>query len=65
MVFHLEEPAERNLMYERVIREAMRADDLRMYLNESVLREVGSLLFLPRNVRKRWEQRFPDLRLAA
>ena len=65
MVFHLEEPAERNLMYERVIREAMRADDLRMYLNESVLRQVWSLLFLPRNVRKRWEQRFPDLRLAA
>lgn len=28
MVFHLEEPAERNLMYERVIREATRADDL-------------------------------------
>jgi hypothetical protein len=65
MVFHLEEPAERNLMYERVIREAMRADDLRSYLNESVLRQVWSLLFLPRNVRQRWGQRFPDLRLAA
>lgn len=65
MVFHLEEPAERNLMYERVIREAMRADDLRMYLNESVLRQVWTLLFLPRGVRQSWEQRFPDLRLAA
>jgi hypothetical protein len=65
MVFHLEEPAERNLMYERVIREATRADDLRSYLNESVLRQVWSLLFLPRSVRQNWEQRFPDLRLAA
>jgi hypothetical protein len=65
MVFHLEEPAERNLMYERVIREATRANDLRSYLNESVLRQVWSLLFLPRSVRQSWEQRFPDLRLAA
>lgn len=65
MVFHLEEPAERNLMYERVIREAMRADDLRAYLNESVLRQVWNKLFLPRGVRRSWEQRFPDLRLAA
>jgi hypothetical protein len=65
MVFHLEEPAERNLMYERVIREATRAEDLRSYLNESVLRQAWSLLFLPRSVRQNWEQRFPDLRLAA
>ena len=65
MVFHLEEPAERNLMYERVIREATRADDLRSYLNESVLRQVWSLLFLPRSVWQTWEQRFPDLRLTA
>jgi len=65
MVFHLEEPAERNLMYERVIREATRADDLRSYLNESVLRQVWGLLFLPRRVRQNWEQRFPDLRLVA
>ena len=63
--FHLDVPAERNLMYERVIREATRADDLRSYLNESVLRQVWSLLFLPRSVRQNWEQRFPDLRLAA
>lgn len=65
MVFHLEESAERNLMYERVIREATRADDLRSYLNESVLRQVWSLIFLPRGVRQSWEQRFPDLFLAA
>jgi hypothetical protein len=30
-----------------------------------VLRQVWTLLFLPRGVRQSWEQRFPDLRLAA
>ena len=64
-VFHLDNPAERNVMYERVIREATQADDLRSYLNEAVLRQVWRLLFLPQEVRQRWEERFPDLRLAA
>jgi hypothetical protein len=44
-VFHLDDPAERNVMYERVIREATQADDLRSYLNETVLRQVWRLLF--------------------
>jgi hypothetical protein len=35
-VFHLDDPAERNVMYERVIREASQADDLNSYLNEAV-----------------------------
>jgi len=64
-VFHLDDPAERNLMNERVIREAASADDLRSYLNEAVLRQVWQRLFLPRRIRQSWEQRFPDLRLAA
>lgn len=64
-MFHLDDPAERNVMYERVIREAASADDLRSYLNEAVLRQVWRRLFLPRGVRQSWEQRFPDLRLAA
>jgi hypothetical protein len=64
-VFHLDDPAEQNVMYERVIREATAADDLHSYLNEAVLRRVWRRLFLPRDVRRSWEQRFPDLRLAA
>jgi hypothetical protein len=63
--FHLGDPAERNVMYERVIREATRADDLRSYINEEVLRQVWGRLFLPARVRRSWEDRFPDLRLAA
>jgi len=63
--FHLDDPAERNVMYERVIREATRVDDLRSYLNEEVLRQVWGRLFLPAIVRRSWEDRFPELRLAA
>lgn len=63
--FHLDNPAERNVMYERVIREATQVDDLRSYLNGEVLQEVWRILFLPIRVRRTWEERFPDLRLAA
>ena len=63
--FRLDDPAERNVMYERVIREATRAEDLRSYLNEQVLRQVWKQLFLPVRVRRTWEGRFPDLGLAA
>lgn len=52
-------------MYERVIREATRVADLRSYLNGMILREVWGRLFLPSRVRQGWEDRFPDLRLAA
>jgi hypothetical protein len=52
-------------MYERVIREATQVDDLRSYLNGTVLRDVWRSLFLPIRVRRTWEERFPDLRLAA
>src|ERR1700761_546873 len=63
--FRLNDPAERNVMYERVIREATRAEDLRSYLNGQVLLQVWKQLFLPARVRRTWEDRFPDLRLAA
>ncbi len=63
--FRLDDPAERNVMYERVIREATQAEDLRSYLNEQVLRQVWKQLFLPARARRTWEDRFLDLRLAA
>jgi hypothetical protein len=52
-------------MYERVIREATQVDDLRSYINQEVLRQVWGRLFLPARVRRSWEDRFPELRLAA
>jgi hypothetical protein len=63
--FHLDDPAERNVMYERVIREATRIDDLRTYINGAVLCQVWRSLFLPARVRRVWEERFPDLGLTA
>jgi hypothetical protein len=63
--YHLDDGPELNVMYERVIREAARIEDLRSYLNEEVLRRVWGQLFLPARVRLSWEDRFPDLRIAA
>jgi hypothetical protein len=62
--FRLDDPAERSVMYERVIREATRPEDLRSYLNATVLRETWRHLFLPARVRRIWEERFPTLRLS-
>lgn len=63
--FHLDNPAERNVMYERVIRESTRIDDLRAYINGAVLNEAWRQLFLPARVRQIWEERFPTLRPTA
>ncbi len=62
--FHLGDPAERNVMYERVIREATRVDDLRSYLNAAVLRQVWRQLFLPARVRPKAAQPFTPVRAA-
>ena len=52
-------------MYERVIREAIRVEDLCSCLNGTVLREARRPLFLPERVRRIREERFPVLRFAA
>jgi hypothetical protein len=52
-------------MYERVIREATRIDDLRAYVNGTALREAWRQLFLPARVRQIREERFPVLRPTA
>lgn len=59
--YDLDEPRELNLMYERVLREAMDVQDLRRYLDGSMLRTVWRRLFLPQRVRDLWERRFPEL----
>ncbi|MBG0815718.1 hypothetical protein [Planomonospora sp. ID82291] len=63
--YNLDDPAELGLMYERVIRESMRAEDLRRYLDGRTLLRVWHRIFLPRRVRTLWEERFPQLRSAA
>jgi hypothetical protein len=63
--FDLSDPDELRSMYEKVLREAIRAEDLTGFLNGSTLLAVWPDLFLPRDVRRAWEDRHPVLRRAA
>ena len=63
--YDLSDELQRNLMYERVIRESMRVDDLRAYVDGETLRRVWRQLWLPRKVRGPWESRFAELARAA
>ena len=63
--YDLSDIRELSLMYEVVLREAMRVEDLRAYLDGSTLQRVWRRLYLPRKVRDLWEDRFRGLRAAA
>ena len=52
-------------MYEKVLRDAIRMDELTTYLNGGRLVAVWPDLFLPRDVRRAWEGQHPVLRRAA
>lgn len=52
-------------MYENVLREAIRADELREFLDAATLVRVWPELNLPRGVRAAWETRHPRLRVCA
>lgn len=52
-------------MYEKVLREAIRVDELSTYLNAGRLIAVWPDLFLPRDVRQAWEDQHPVLRRTA
>jgi len=49
-------------MYENVLREAVRVDELRRYLHGPTLLRIWTELNLPRDVRAAWEARHPPLR---
>ena len=51
-------------MYEAVLREASRAEDLAGYLNGEVLVPAWPELYLPKGLRRAWEDRHPALRAA-
>jgi hypothetical protein len=63
--YDLSDPRQRNLMYEVVIRESMRVEDLRAFIHGPTLARVWRRLWLPRKVRSLWESRFPNLPRAA
>jgi hypothetical protein len=52
-------------MYQAVLGEAVTAGELATYLNGDKLAEVWADLYLPKGVRRAWEERHPRLRAAA
>jgi hypothetical protein len=51
-------------MYEIVLGEAIRVEELSTYLNAERLAAVWPDLYLPKGVRRAWEERHPELRAA-
>ncbi len=63
--FDLDHPSELIWMYENVLRESVRLDELRTWLDGPTLVRVWPQLFVPRAVRTAWETRHTGLRDAA
>jgi DNA invertase Pin-like site-specific DNA recombinase len=60
--FDLDEPDLRRWCYETVLREATRPADLAAYLDGETLVGLWPELYLPKGVRRAWEERHPALR---
>jgi prevent-host-death family protein len=60
--FDVDQPSMLRALYETVLREASRPGDLTGYLNGEVLVAVWPELFLPKGVRRAWEDQYPELR---
>lgn len=63
--FDLSKPFMLRSMYEAVLGEASRPEDLTTYLDGDTLIALWPDLFLPKGVRQAWEDRHPVLRAAA
>jgi hypothetical protein len=48
-------------LYENVLREAIRFDELRTWLDGATLQRLWPQLILPRGVRQAWEEKHPLL----
>jgi hypothetical protein len=59
--FNLDDPFDRSHLYEIVLREAIRVDELVTWLNAELLRKLWPDLYLPRGVRQAWEVQHPEL----
>ena len=60
-VYDLDAPGRVVDLYRAVLIEAATPQDLYAYLDERVLRRLWVLLWLPAQLRRAWEQRFPVL----
>jgi hypothetical protein len=63
--FDLGNPFLRRWLYEIVLREACRLEDLTSYLDAGTLAALWQELYLPLGVRRAWEEHHPVLRAAA
>ena len=59
--FNLDDPYQRCRVYEIVLREAVRVDELQIWLDGPTLLRLWPALYLPRGVRQAWEERHPEL----
>jgi hypothetical protein len=59
--YDLSRPARMASMYKVVLTEAATVDDLRAWLSGDLLLKFWPTLWLPPQLRRRWEERFPDL----
>ena len=62
--FDLDDPDARHWYYETVLRESSRPEDLTSYLDGVTLVRLWPDLFLPKGVRRAWEELHPSLRAA-
>lgn len=60
-VYDLGNPRRLASKYETVLREAVRVEQLQVWLDGPLLVRLWSSLVLPPQVRQLWEQRFPQL----
>ena len=63
--FDLGDPDMRRWLYQTVLREAARPEDLTTNLNGDLLVALWPELYLPKGVRQAWEDQHPALRAAA
>ncbi len=63
--FDLDVAGMREWMYRTVLREAISPDELAEYLDGDTLVALWPGLYLPKGVRRAWEERHPRLREAA
>jgi hypothetical protein len=64
-IFDLSDPGTLQWLYETVLQEASRPDDLTAFLDSSTLVALWPKLFVPKGVRQAWEDEHPVLRPAA
>jgi hypothetical protein len=59
--FDLDDPGTRQWVYETVLQQASRPEDLADYLDGPTLVELWPRMFVPRGVRRAWEEEHPVL----